>query len=512
MKRYWFLALFALLCLAAASVWMGGLNQDEGWYLYAANLVAEGQLPYRDFQFTQAPLLPEIYSHFTALWKGGGLLAARLFTLLLGLGSVALFAAAAARMARPGRRGATALVTVFLLGVNLFHLYYLTIPKTYALASLFVAGGFLLLTLALPPRRRGENPVAGGRALPLLFFAGLLLAFAAGTRISLGALLAAVGCVLLARRRWTELAAFSLGGFVGLGFTFAPYLLDPAARDGFLAAQKYHAARGGFAAVFTIGSCSRLVRWYLPLFILLGLSAPALPKLFKSAPSENPDAPVGDEDGFYNSQAMLIITYLVAFAAVFIVQLLAPFPYEDYQVPVMGLLAVVAAVGATGALKFNPLLLTLGLCYATAFGSPLLEKWTTNGQDRFWSLKKERCELADLRKAARIVEQLDPGGTQLLTQDLYLAIETGRKVPSGLEMGPFSILTDAEWRALLETTSCPVAALSGYTFAIEPPVCCERSVSQQLEYWGLLKRRYVMATKLPDFGQNATPLLILKLK
>ena len=41
-KVYWLLAIFACLVLGAASVLMGSLNQDEGWYLYAANLVAEG--------------------------------------------------------------------------------------------------------------------------------------------------------------------------------------------------------------------------------------------------------------------------------------------------------------------------------------------------------------------------------------------------------------------------------------------------------------------------------------
>ena len=46
-KAYWLFAVGACLVLGAASVWMGGLNQDEGWYLYAANLVAEGKVPYQ---------------------------------------------------------------------------------------------------------------------------------------------------------------------------------------------------------------------------------------------------------------------------------------------------------------------------------------------------------------------------------------------------------------------------------------------------------------------------------
>ena len=45
---------------AVFAVWWGAVNQDEGWYLYASRLVGEGKLPYRDFFFTQGPVLPMI--------------------------------------------------------------------------------------------------------------------------------------------------------------------------------------------------------------------------------------------------------------------------------------------------------------------------------------------------------------------------------------------------------------------------------------------------------------------
>ena len=183
----------------------------------------------------------------------------------------------------------------------------------------------------------------------------------------------------------------------------------------------------------------------------------------------------------------------------------------------MGLLAVVTAVGSVSAFDsvcngFVTPLLAVGLCFSSSFGSPLLEKWTTNGQDRFWPLKKSAFELPQLRAVADEIENLDPGGKTLLTQDLYLAVETGRKVPKGLEMGPFSILDDDGWRALLASADCPVAALSGYSSAVEPPSCIERPVSKQVEYWGLLKKNYELVRREESFGQNSTPLLILKKK
>ena len=123
--------------------------------------------------------------------------------------------------------------------------------------------------------------------------------------------------------------------------------------------------------------------------------------------------------------------------------------------------------------------------------------------------------MAQLRDVAKRIEQQDADGKTLLTQDLYLAIETDRRVPKGLEMGPFAILTDEEWRKLLTETApaeCNVAALSGYAFAVEPPTCRERSIEKQMEYWTLLKQNYKLVDREEAFGQNATTLLMLKRK
>ena len=482
MKWFWALAVFAFVVLGAAAVWMGGLNQDEGWYLYAANLCAEGKMLYRDFFFTQGPEMPRYYRSFTWVWGNWGLLGARIFTLTLGAAGIGFATGLARHLAPEGRKGEAALVVFMLLGCNLYHLYYVAIPKTYALASMFVMIGFFLLS-------------AGKRPLFQLV-AGLALAYAAGTRISLGALLCVVGLGLLLSKQWKPFFWFCVGGFGGLAIVYGPYLCDAGARAGLIAAQQYHAARGGFDLVWAVGSLSRLVRWYLPVFIVLGLGVAHALKA-RAVRTDN--------------QAIL----LWGFLAVFAVQMLAPFPYEDYQVPIMGLLAAYAAVKFVSIDREWKALLVLGLCFASSFGSPLLEKWMTNGQDRFWSLKKEKCELAQLRDVARRIEQQDPGGKTLLTQDLYLAIETGRKVPKGLEMGPFAMLSDGEWKELLTDTApaeCRIAALSGYAFAVEPPVCKERSIEKQMEYWTFLKQNYKLVDREEQFGQNATTLLMLKRK
>ena len=122
-KIYWAFALVACAILGGAAVWMGGLNQDEGWYLYAANLVSEGNVPYRDFAFTQGPVMPYVYAAFSLVWKTFGLLGARVFTLLIGLLGVVFATRLARRLAPEGAKDAAALVAFFLLATNLYHLY-----------------------------------------------------------------------------------------------------------------------------------------------------------------------------------------------------------------------------------------------------------------------------------------------------------------------------------------------------------------------------------------------------
>jgi len=502
MKRYGTLAGIAFAVLVFASVWLGALNQDEGWYLYAARLVAEGKVMYRDFFYTQGPLLPLVYSAFCGAWEDAGLVGGRIVTASIGLLAL-VFAAALARFLAPaGRKGAAGTIAFMLLGCNLYHVYYTSIPKTYALASFFLLIGFYLLAFSLrmlPPAYPEKLKNA------FVFFAGLTMALSAGARVSLILAVAVVATGLFAVRKTEKMsfAWFAGGAFAGLMSVYGFVLFDSKTFHGLLAAMSYHGARGGFDPIFTIGSASRLVRWYAPLFVLLGMV------FFRKRQRLAPESDMLARSRFpLNMMAC-------SFLAVFALQMFAPYPYEDYQVPVMPLLAVYVAVKIVSIASLSlsrVVLLTLGMTWALSFGSPLLEKWTVNGQDRFWALKKEKTELAQLQDIARLIEAIDPGGKKLFTQDIYLAIETNRKVPKGLEMGPFSMLSHDEWVDLLENTDCNVAALSGYTFAVNPPVCTERPIEEQMEYWSILKRRYRLFMKENAFGQHATPLLVLTKK
>ena len=495
----WLLAGGVALCVAYFAIWYGGLNQDEGWYLYSAQMVRAGKLPYRDFFFTQGPALPFVYSALAGIWAPGallsGLLGGRVVTFLLGLFATACAVGLVRRLVPAERRGRASLVVFALLACNIYHVYFTTIPKTYALGSLFVLAGFLLLSY--------RSPFAA-------FAGGLSLAFATGTRISLILILPVVGVTLLVRFRdfrW-RFFWFGLGGALGLFLTYGLFALDPVSRAALLAAQNYHAARGGFDPFFALGSVSRLARGYAALgMVLFGVLMTRRP-----APTE-PRVPV--------EQATMLWMLGLSFAAVFLLQLSAPFPYDDYQVPLMGLLTVLIAswyCRRGGAAWFA----VLAACLVS-FTSPQLQEWATYAQDRFWSQKKEMTDIAKLREMGQVVNALDPGGTEIFTQDLYLAVETGRMVPSGLEMGPFSyfpglsteeaakvhVLNRELMHDLIDSAPCRLAACSGYTFAISAPTCSETPFEEQKSLLKALKRQYGLTAREPNFGQNATTLLLL---
>lgn len=74
------LAVFVFSSLAF--LLLGRVNADEGWYLYASQLVFRGKVPYRDFAYTQTPLLPYVYG-LPQILLGPGLYLGRVTSLLL---------------------------------------------------------------------------------------------------------------------------------------------------------------------------------------------------------------------------------------------------------------------------------------------------------------------------------------------------------------------------------------------------------------------------------------------
>jgi hypothetical protein len=495
---------------AVALVW-GELNQDEGWYLYAAGMVADGRVPYRDFAFTQGPVMAYAYALGNPLVSSLGLAGGRLLTLVFGLCAVACAVVLAGRLAPASRRTAAMLTVAALAGLNAYQAYFFTVVKTYALTALLVAAGLLLLLEG-----------ARGRWLQAAA-AGVCLSLAAGTRLS-AAFLLPVFLVYLATERgrigWRPCVGFALGGAVTAAVLFGPFLA--VAPDGlWFGLVEYHGSRagGGASLFYKAGSVARLLQAYT----VAAVVAVAVLACRFSAGSLRAAGEWRLEDRFSVAAA-------AGLAVVALVHLAAPFPYDDYQTFLFPCAAAILARAIAGSLPDSDeeqrvwvAAVALAALLGTA-GAPSLQNMFLAGQDRIWWRVRTEPQIVALRRAAATVKGMAGSGDVLLTQDLYLAVEAGMRVPSGLELGPFSYYPDwpdglAERRrvvnrerleAIMATGEARVAAFSGYGLAVESPRLTPVPEAERRRLLEVLGRRYEMAVEVPAFGQAGTTLSVYR--
>jgi len=216
---------------------------------------------------------------------------------------------------------------------------------------------------------------------------------------------------------------------------------------------------------------------------------------------------------------------------------MAPFPYDDYQVFVYPLFAALLGSWTVRLVAFRrvplsdmkhgnevALVCVTAMCLICALGSPLIWQWSLGERDRMWWPLKDQTPLSKLQETGRYIRQQAPPGSELLTQDTYIAVETGLRVPEGLELGPFSYFPDwSRERAeaskvlnhdmlleLLRTTEAPMAAFSGYSLSIRCPEVLPISEKQQGELWEMVNERYKQLRIVERFGQAETTLMIMR--
>jgi len=130
--------------LSLIYILIGQLNADEGFYLLASKLVFQGHIPYRDFAFTQMPLLPYIYGIPQSLFASSIILG-RATSVLFSIVAFSIWVYIGRR--RAGIVGSSSIA--LLLATFTFGIYYLSIVKTYALLIFLFALTFFFLTFDL---------------------------------------------------------------------------------------------------------------------------------------------------------------------------------------------------------------------------------------------------------------------------------------------------------------------------------------------------------------------------
>lgn len=526
----WISVIAVCLALTGANLYFGDLNQDEGWYLYAARLVHEGKVPYRDFAFTQGPVMAYAYALAHPAVEALGMAGGRLVTAALGLAAVLCAAWLACGMVAPDRKRAAALLAFILAGVNVYQSYFCTIVKTYSLCALLITLGFLCL--ARVNRRYGALWAA---------MSGLLLVMAAGTRISVAIILPVVFMFLVFDRKISRLTWFwfGLGACVTACAVFLPFFI--ASRENFLfGVVQYHTGRsvGGVAAMaaYKAGFVSRVIAAY---FVAFGLFAAWI--LFRilrpggveddSGPRRS-DVPVAAGGATDVPVKMMPGIVWCSVAAVTLVHLSAPFPYDDYQVAIFPLFAAALACSLVQVFRSKKaaswLLVTVFvLSLLAAVSSPINQSWVIRGRDRIWWRLKSESALGQIRQAGARIRGLAGPDRLLLTQDTYLAVESGLHVPAGFEMGPFSYYPDLDdamashrhvlnakmLKELIETSDVSVAAFSGYAFAVKSPGVVELLPDESLALWKMVEDRFrTDQPEVPFFGQGPTTLRIMTRK
>ncbi len=482
---------------------------------------------YRDTAFSQGPVMPYVYAAARPVVERWGLGGGRVFTAVLGMAATLLAAALAARLTPRPWKSAAALVAFVLLACNVYHSYFTTVVKTYSLSGLLIVAGVYVLTHV--GTRRGVWAAAG---------AGIVLALAAGVRLSAGVLLPLAFLYLLVdgyHARYRLSAAFALGSLITLMLVFTPFILLDAESTRFWLIE-YHTLRWTdsvlAALVFKAGFLSRFVQAYFVAFGV-GLFLVTWWWVGRRVPAKDV------EDGGNRFPVLL----WSAAGAVTFVHLAAPFPYDDYQVLIMPVVSAALAAGLvnrlvrsrheqdgdgslTAPVLHTAVLVVFAASVFAAFSSPLNQDWAVRERDRIWWRLKDVSDLGQLRAAGAWIAERTAPDDRLLTQDLYLAVEAGRAVPYGLEMGPFSYFPDwprerAErlgvlnrdmMMELIQTTDAPVAAFSGYGLAIASPEVKELSTDEQDALWAAVRDRYREVHAIPHFGQAGTTLKLLELR
>ena len=148
------LLLVFFFCFVARRRFIAG---DEGFYLLASRLVLQHQLPYLDFFYQQAPLLPYIYGLWMKLfgtsWFSARILCA-LITTVLGL-------LIYQHVCLETRRWAAGLAAVVLYVSSTFVFAWFPIAKAFSLSGLFLFGAYAVVTRLTPASRVWLLAVAG---------------------------------------------------------------------------------------------------------------------------------------------------------------------------------------------------------------------------------------------------------------------------------------------------------------------------------------------------------------
>ena len=408
--------------LALFSMQFARLNLDEPWYLTASRLVTSGKLPYRDFVFTQTPLLPYVYGILLGM-AGPSLWTGRFISVLLSTLAVALAMSLARRAAGNG----AAFLTLLWLSVTPAILYYLVIVKTYSLTVVLV-----LLALYWLFKDGGYSP-------SLFAFGSVLAAgLAAMTRISFAPVVGVLFLYWVWRGNWKASGLAIL--LVTLGALWFVYQSNG---NFYFDAVEYHMhvaeslSTQGVVGIKTILTSQVMLAFAPVIVLMLSLCLIAMRFALVRARWAR----------WWAARVEALLVWLSSCLILMIVHLATWGNYWEYQVPVyvisIPLLAanVMVVVRSSGQIQGH-------LLIAAIVALVTLPSWFFQSTS-FWN-SVNTVALAE--RQASILVQSGIDTDQVLGMYNHLALAAGMEIPSGNEMGLFSVTSELPVRECFENS------------------------------------------------------------
>lgn len=388
------------------------VNLDEGWYLGAAKLVYTGKTLYRDFAYTQTPLLPYVYGLLQPI-LGLGLYQGRLLTVLLGVIAWLLSARSAYRV---GGWWA-ALGCLGLLATSFFAAAQYTYTATYALTACLMAAAIDSSLRPWPQRR-------------LTIMAAGLMSLAVTVRLSTIVVLPVflLYLVLRSKQRWATLLWGVVTMVVTLGVVLGGYWLI-GGQLMFYDIWGFHLDRILRTKWQLEKIRLRTVKTGLDFFIPIILGGWGGLRLVRQLLRQGWQETI--------TQALLVSSALTAMAGALFVAHIVPRTTDSYynslQLPMLCTAGgIVLALCAAQIPRRRAYVLTIVLVILNG-GTQGYALWRDGALT--WPPQNQ---IAIVRAAAHIVDRYTTPNSTLLSFNQHLALEAGRATPPGYEMAIFS--------------------------------------------------------------------------
>lgn len=467
----------ALGVLAAQLTFWGifrAVNLDEGWYLWAGQEVYQGRLLYRDFAYTQTPLLPYVYGAVQAVF-GSSLYLGRVVTALFGLAAAVLSMATARRLAGPW----AGLFTVLLLASTLLAVTAFTFTATYGLAAALLAAAFYL-ALRLAPGSQRTVLVA------------LFLASAVAVRLSTAVVFLPLGLYVILTSPRRGRAALELAGAaaLALGLLLGPFLL--ASGEVMLYdILGFHTDRNTpqWHQVMVLEKLRETAR-DLPVLVVgyLAATATLVWNIVR-----------GGRAGWrvYGFEIAVAAAVFLLFLTHFIPRTTMSY-YNTLQAPLVAMLMGAWLARLLSRSRWLALALLVALLAAQALTQPQAV--------RVYGLNTwPHSQVETVRAAAQRLRALAPDAQTLLTFDLHLALEAGLNVPDGFEMSIFSYRPtwsdeQAQRYRVINNAGLLAALQAGADAAAFSQFEQDLFYGERDVLFDALRRNYRLASVVPRFG------------